>query len=212
MESQTLLWQAHQQSSDFSELCNALYERELSNYAKGEHSSLAQLQGRIKSLPHYVKRTADAMLRAQSPLILDVQNASWSAKQARQIPSLRQIVAADEIVTPWYKSVKLSHGLVVPIALETHIVLDSIDRIDNDNKRFRTNIHGWFNLNEPLVTAKNIALLKPTKPVMTAACSGHYWLNQKKSQPRIPSLRELLLSCAINWRNFKQPLTKLSFD
>lgn len=209
MVTQSLLWQSEQQSSDFAELCNALYERELMSLARDECVDIIGLQGRIKSLPHYVKRTAFALLNAQTPLDLDVQNASWSAKQANRAPSISQLSAYNENVIAWYKSQQLIHGLVVPIALDSRIVLDCIDRVDIGQKRFRTNVYGWFNLTEcgsdNQANANNASLLKPTKKVMTAACAGHCWQNNQKMQPSMPSLRELLLSCTINWRNFKQP-------
>ena len=233
MVTQSLLWQSEQQSSDFAELCNALYERELMTLARNEYPALSSLQSRIKSLPHYVKRTAFALLNAQTPLELDIQNASWSAKQVSSHPSIGQLISYDENVIAWYRSQQLVHGLVVPIALNSHIVLDSVDRIDREKQRFRTNVYGWFDLsnnesnnesknataadsssstahkvNNELKTDNNnnvISLLKPTKKIMTAACAGHCWQNSRKSQPILPSLRELLLSCTINWRNFKQP-------
>jgi hypothetical protein len=202
MNEQTSLWQGDYQSADFAELCNALYERELYQFSKLSISSVKAVQARLKSLPHYIKRTAYSMLQAQTPLELDTQNASWSAKQGLHMPLSGQ---DKDSVNKWYLSINLVHGLVVPIATPSIILLDSIDRIDNENQRFRTNAHGWFNL---LVEENNTKtlLLKPNKKVMAAACSGHYWLNDKRSNPSIPSLRELLLSCAINWRNFKQPL------
>ncbi len=169
----------------------------------GSYSSAQTIQGRLKSLPHYIKRTAYSMLQVQTPLELDVQNASWSAKQSTRIPLSGQDV---DSVNLWYLSVKLTYGLVVPIATASGIILDSIDRIDMNNQRFRTNVHGWFFLNENEKSNSNIQLLQPNKKVMTAACTGHSWLNNHKANPTIPSLRELLLSCAINWRNFKQPL------
>ncbi len=205
MVTQSLLWQSAQQSSDFAELCNALYERELSTLSRHENTQVTELQNRIKSLPHYVKRTAFALLNAQSPLDLDIQNASWSAKQASIPPAVSQLSAYDEKVIAWYKKQSLVHGLVVPIALKTHIVLDCIDRVDLKGNRFRTNVYGWFNLTKNEVNNHNVNLLKPTKAVMTAACAGHCWQNSRKLQPLMPSLRELLLSCTINWRNFKQP-------
>ena len=213
MVTQSLLWQSQQQSSDFAELCNALYERELTALARDEHLKLTSLQSRIKSLPHYVKRTAFALLNAQTPLELDIQNASWSAKQTNAHPSISQLSGDNENVMTWYRNQPLVRGLVVPISLNSHIVLDSIDRVDRENQRFRTNVYGWFYLSnhfsdnqehgEPLKNGVN--LLKPTKKIMTAACAGHSWQNNRKSQPIMPSLRELLLSCTINWRNFKQP-------
>jgi len=243
MVTQSLLWQSQQHSSDFAELCNALYERELIILTRNECLALASLQGRIKSLPHYVKRTAFALLKAQTPLELDIQNASWSAKQVATSPEISQLSAYDETVIAWYKSQELVHGLVVPIALNGHIVLDCIDRIDLENQRFRTNVYGWFYLTdnetvsgasnreknegdrvsaaiiaaeskaeskaEKEVTRRKVNLLKPTKKVMSAACAGHRWKDGQKLQPMMPSLRELLLSCTINWRNFKQPRVNL---
>ena len=213
MVTQSLLWQSQQQSADFAELCNALYERELTALARDEQVILASLQSRIKSLPHYVKRTAFALLNAQTPLELDIQNASWSAKQSNAHPSISQLSGDDENVMTWYRNQSLTLGLVVPIGLNNHIVLDSIDRIDREKQRIRTNVYGWFYLttnssdnHEDSELLKNgVNLLKPTKKIMTAACAGHCWQNNRKSQPIMPSLRELLLSCTINWRNFKQP-------
>ncbi len=210
MVTQSLLWQSAQQSADFAELCNALYERELSMLAHQEYAAVNSLQSRVKSLPHYVKRTAFALINADTPLELDVQNASWSAKQAGTSPADSQLLDYDEQVISWYKNQVLVHGLVVPIALNSHIVLDSIDRVDNEQQRFRTNTHGWFYLHNDKIGENKYNLLKPTKKVMTAACAGHCWQNSRKLQPLMPTLRELLLSCTINWRNFKQPKVNLS--
>lgn len=201
MTEQTSLWQGEAQSADFSELCSALYEREISLLAHSEVNEALALKGRLKSLPYYIKRTAHLMIQAKTPLSIDVQNASWSAKQAAHMPLNGQEI---EAVNRWYLSAELIHGLVVPIADASHIILDSIDRIDIEKQRFRTNAHGWFYLNDQIKT-KKVRLLKPNKRVMTAACTGHSWLNDQKTHPHIPSLRELLLSCAINWKNFKQP-------
>ena len=204
MTEQASLWQAQQQSSDFAELCNALYEREINILAQAAIQSSQTLQSRIKSLPHYIKRTAHLMIQARTPLTLDTQNATWSSKQSSKMPLTSQEIDA---VWRWYASIVILPGLVVPIAVEEHIVLDSVDRIDSENSRFRTNVHGWFKANELSdSTNKNLQLLKPNKKVMMAACAGHCWQDNKKIRPIIPSLRELLLSCAINWRNFKQPL------
>lgn len=216
MMTQSLLWQSQQHSSDFAELCNALYERELINLARDELSTQCGLQAKISSLPHYVKRTAFALLNTQSPLVLDVQNASWSARQANVSPAISQLTAYDSNVLAWYRQQVLMHGLVVPIALDHKIMLDCIDRIDVKKQRFHTNVYGWFDLTES--NAKNIEtsltthLLKPTKKVMTAACAGHCWQKSQKIQPSLPSLRQLLLSCTINWRNFKQPRTNMAHN
>jgi len=207
MTEQTSLWQTEQQTADFSELCAALYEREIGLLSNQPISSVQTMQGRLKSLPYYVKRTAHLMTQTKTPLILDTQNGSWSAKQAVHMPLNDQDI---DSVNHWYLSTQLSHGLVVPIVCDSHIELDSIDRIDNEKQRFRTNAHGWFYLSEqpsPVAGKSIVKLLKPNKRVMTAACTGHSWLNNHKANPVIPTMRELLLSCAINWRNFKRPIS-----
>jgi len=201
---QASLWQGDQHSVEFSELCNALYERELRVLADAKISNVIGIQGRLKSLPHYIKRTAHQMIQVQTPMTLDSQNASWSAKQSARLPLAGQEA---ESVWQWYEKTTPTPGLVVPVAYSDHIVLDSIDRLDKENHRFRTNVHGWFDQanvvkNQP----RQCRLLKPTKKVMMAACAGHCWENNEKRRPIMPSLRELLLSCTINWRNFKQPL------
>ncbi len=212
---QTSLWQAQSLSTDYVELCNALYERELTVLANIEMSSTAQLQARIKSLPHYIKCTAHYMTQVNAakmgnPLMLDTQNASWVAKQPATMPLVGQ---NNEKIKQWYASFQLPLGLVVPIALSNSIVLDSVDRIDSDKNRIRTNVHGWFSLIDLTSSAEN-KLLKINKKVMLSACAGHCWQSQQntykrtlnKKQPIALSLRELLLSCQINWQNFKAPL------
>lgn len=215
--SQTSLWQTAPQSNDVAEICNALYERELRVFAHAELMSVDSIQGRLKSLPYYINRVANLMVQVNaqgiSPLSLDVQNASWSAKQAAKLSLLGQTA---EEVSMWYLTQKAMLGLVVPILHNEHIILDSINRIDIENKRLRLNTAGWLSLTindsstEGFLTKnRQYQLLKPNKKIMLAACAGHCWqntTNSTKSLPIIPSLRELLLSCAINWKDFKQPL------
>lgn len=210
--SQNSLWQTHKQSNDFAEICNALYERELHLLANVEIETVQKLQGRIKSLSYYINRTANFMTQVNeqgdSPLTLDVQNASWSAKQAAKFPLINQ---AEHEILSWYSNNKLVLGLVVPILNSQHITLDCIDRIDRENNRFHTNTSGWFSLTSSGIECSNrtFKLLKPNKKVMLAACAGHCWqdnTSNSKLRPVMLSLRELLLSCAINWKDFKQPL------
>lgn len=212
--SQTSLWQTNKQNNDFAELCNALYERELRLLANDEIASVQNVQGRLKSLSHYINRTANLMVyvneQGHSPLALDIQNASWSAKQANKLSSHEQ---NEQDVYSWYLKLinqtnNASLGLVVPILKAEHIILDCIDRIDIEKERIRTNVSGWFSLTE-INADLSIQLLKPNKKVMLAACAGHRWQDRKntaKLRPVIPSLRELLISCAIDWQNFKRPL------
>lgn len=203
--SQVSLWEEHH-SYKYAELCNALYEREMQFLINSDISSVEQLQRRVKSVPYYVKRTAERMLSSSSPLTLDVQNAMWTCSQSKKLPLSQQ---APVDVANWYHSLTQAMGLVVPVLFDEHIVLDSIDRIDSAKNRVRTNKFGWSDLNH-LQAGKGM-LLKPNKRVMKAACAGHKWLNAKPCSPITPTLRELLLSCSINWSNFKQPL-KLSLN
>ncbi|WP_114325418.1 hypothetical protein [Candidatus Colwellia aromaticivorans] len=211
---QSSFWQTNKQNNDFAELCNALYEREIHLLANAEVASIQNIQGRLKSLSHYINRTANRMVYVNelglSPLTLDVQNATWSAKQASKLSVLLQ---NEEDILSWYLTLisqtnKTPLGLVVPILRAEHIVLDSIDRVDTEKKRVRTNVSGWFSLSDVNVD-DSLRLLKPTKKVMLAACAGHQWqgrMNTTKLRPIMPSLRELLISCTIDWQNFKRPL------
>lgn len=200
-----LLSQALEKSTQFSELCSALYEREIKSLANVSIISTAQMQGRLKSLPHYVKQTAASMLAAESPLSLDLQNASWSQKQARNIPIKEQDVAD---IRKWYQAKPLVLGLVVPVLVEykdkSRIMIDCIDRIDEQQHRVRSNFCGWFNLEQDVMHKDHqFKLLKPSKKVLAAACSGHQWQGNSRTQPLTLSLRELLLSCQINWPNLR---------
>ena len=212
---QSSFWQTNKQNNDFAELCNALYEREIHMLANADISNVHNMQGRLKSLSHYINRTANRMVYVNelnlSPLTLDVQNATWSAKQASKLSVL---VQKEQEVLSWYiklisQTNKASLGLIVPILQDEHIILDSIDRIDTEKKCIRTNVSGWFSLVD-INVEPSIRLLKPTKKVMLAACAGHRWQDQvstTKLRPIMPSLRELLISCTIDWKNFKRPLT-----
>ena len=213
--SQSSLWQIQTDSGDFAELCNGLYQREINSIAKGHFTSAHSVQVRLQSLSYYINRTAHAMTQViaqgRSPLKLDYQNASWSAKQSNKMPLLGQETEQEhKEVNAWYLDKGICIGLVVPVLLIDHIIIDCIDRIDIDNQRLRTNVGGWFSLatekskTEPVNIKKQ--LLKPNRKIMSSACAGHCWQGDSKQLPIIPSLRELLLSCSINWKNFKKPL------
>jgi len=206
---QTSLWQTSQSSINYAEVCNALYERELNNLVNGDLSHVTAMQNKLKSLPHYIKRTAYLMTQAQTPLMLDSQNAHWSAQQSKTL-SLKGQTSNE--VWQWYQSFDIPLGLVVPIKVNERILLDSIDKIDI-NKRIRTNAFGWFEQavmqktlfqDEDAIENQQVQLLKPTKKVMISACAGHRWKNKLPCQPLLLTLRELLLSCDINWQNFKK--------
>jgi len=209
---QSSLWQDNEQSNYFAEICNALYERELRLLANTQIANVKSVQGRLKSLSYYVNRTASLLTQVDeqgdSPLILDVQNATWSAKQASKISLTGQ---TEQEISAWYLALLKKNdlsllGLTVPVLQGEYIILDCIDKVDNEQQRLRTNVSGWFSLRslpeETARSAKQTLLLKPNKKVMLAACAGHCWQNGHKVTPMIPSLRELLLSCAINWHHF----------
>ncbi|WP_057830527.1 hypothetical protein [Colwellia sp. TT2012] len=212
---QSSFWQTHTETGDFAELCNGLYQREIGLIAKGDYASAQTVQARLQSLPYYINRTAHAMTQVicqgLSPLQLDSQNASWSAKQNTKIPLAGQETPQERAkVFSWYLQEDICVGLAVPVLLVDHIIIDCIDRIDVDKHRLRTNVAGWFSLtainrvNEGTDVGKQ--LLKPNKKIMISACAGHCWQRNSRQVPIIPSLRELLLSCSINWKNFKNPL------
>lgn len=212
---QSNLWQIQTETGHFAELCNGLYQREITLIAKGDFASVQAIQAQLQSLPYYVNRTAHAMTKVMSeglsPLQLDSQNASWSAKQGKHLPIVGQETQQEQdIAFAWYLQAGICVGLAVPVLLGDHIIIDCIDRIDLDKQRLRTNIGGWFSLvpnnkiNDGQAMSKQ--LLKPNKKIMTSACAGHCWRRKSQQVPIIPSLRELLLSCSINWKNFKKPL------
>lgn len=209
---QSSLWQIQTDSGDFAELCNALYQREISIIAKANFASVQAVQVRLQSLSYYITLTAHSMAKVMaqghSPLHLDNQNASWSVKQSKRIPTSGQETSQERNdVFTWYLSNHVSIGLVVPVQVDQHIILDCIDRVDIEKKKVRTNVAGWFNLTEQEETINTPfkRLLKPNKKVMLSACAGHSWRGEQRDPPIIPSLRELLLSCRINWQNFKKP-------
>lgn len=210
---QSSLWQNQHAAGDFTELCNALYQREINLIAKGNFTSAQAVQVRLKSLPYYINRTAHAMTAAAesnaNPLNIDNQNASWWAKQTKKMPLNGQDDKEGIINSlAWYVTNDIQLGLVVPVLINDHLIVDCIDRIDVEKKRLRTNVGGWFELSETAIRQPeyNLSkrLLKPNKRVMISACAGHCWQGNNISQPIIPSLRELLLSCSINWQNFSK--------
>ncbi len=212
--SQSSLWQIQTDPGGFAELCNALYQREINCIARGNFTSVLSVQTRLQSLSYYITRTAHSMTQVMaqghSPLLLDSQNASWSAKQSNKMPLLGQETEQEcAVINNWYLQESICVGLVVPLLLDNGIMIDCIDRIDLDNQRIRTNLGGWFSLNNDVkIKSSSISkrLLKPNKKIMIAACAGHRWQGNAKQLPVVLSLRELILSCAINWKNFKKPL------
>ena len=103
-------------------------------------------------------------------------------------------------------------GLAVPVHVsdlgQQYIELDSVDRIELEDDKLHLNKHGWFTLSGESLEASTTKhkvrrLLHPTKNTIVAACCGHSWNHKGKIAPRTLTLRELLLSTTINWKNFR---------
>lgn len=198
----------------FSEICTALYERELLHIAHNGPANLSILRRRLAGLPHHIRSVARYLVANPSPLTVDVHNASWVYKQPNKCPGLTQ---QPQTIAQWYTRYA-DYGLVVPVLLTTlegaHIELDSIDSINTENQTLHTNKNGWFNTTGTQVTSNESAtlsgaftitskkLLKPTTAILASACCGHTWRHKSKGSQRALSLREMRLSTQINWKNF----------
>ncbi|NVK55672.1 MAG: hypothetical protein HWE26_08665 [Alteromonadaceae bacterium] len=197
-----------------AELCNALYERELSLLAQQSHNQVSLLRRRIAGLSHHVKRTARFLANGSVPLTLDEHNASWQARQAVKSPARND---KPEATLRWYTE-HAKVGLVVPVRVQEfdneHIELDSIDRIQPVNQTLHINKLGWFDFSGTQVESParyrsanhfRLTLLKPSKTIVTAACCGHSWNHKGRTSPRTLTLREILLVSTLDWQRFTTP-------
>jgi hypothetical protein len=208
----------------FTEICTALYERELLLIAHKGPANVSILRRRLAGLPHHIRSVARYLIDNNSPLDIDPHNGSWFIKQPGKCPGISQAI---DKKYQWYREYA-DYGLVVPICITTlegmHIELDSIDSVNHTTNTLHTNKHGWFSLDgevahseiepsqynteedAPCITDANAVLkrqlLKPTTAIMASACSGHMWRHKSKGAPRALSLREMRLSTHINWKNF----------
>lgn len=206
-QEQTFLWQQRPNQQLFAELCNAFYERELARLSSDGQLDLLLLQKRLAALPYYIKKAAEHICDLNTPLELDPQNGSWIAPQSTKPFSTK----ADQEKTKSFYSRYAQMALVTPISVLhsgiEQVVLDSIDEIDVQGERLHCNEHGWFDFNGGYNESTAVltkTLLKPTKATMSAACCGHQWLNQRRTSPRLLSLREMLLATRVNWRQFSK--------
>ncbi len=202
------LWQSLRNNLIYSALSNALYERELYRLARDESFSDKRLRLRLMSLPFHVGGASQRILDAEIPLELDSQNGSWLGAQASQVPGVKQ--KEEDVYTFFKRNHRLA--LVVPVyAFENGyeiLYLDNIDQVNETSEKIHLNKFGWFNFSGlPLEQqVHTVRALKPLKSVMTAACCGHQWLNRKRKNPRLLSLREMLLATQINWQKLSQPV------
>lgn len=206
---------------DFAELCNALYERELTSLGLANYRDITLLQRRLRGLPYHIKRAARFISSQSTPLAVDVHNASWISKQSSARP---QVNADPEVTRKWFQQ-HAKFGLAIPVLVKVteniHIELDSIDILDTNQQTLHTNKFGWFNFsgnpveNTDMLTqwqAQQVAVLKPTKTIMTAALCGHVWNHKGKTSPRRLGLREVLLASTVQWNSFNQVISTLPQD
>jgi len=187
----------------YAELCNALYERELTQLAANTSTDVRRLKSRLNGLSYLIRRAARVMLQPQGPLQLDPHNASWQYKQTSKNPEHK---SSTEQTQSWLQSHR-HIGEIVTLSIQElgyqHIELDSIDRVDAGNGRLHLNKHGWFNQHgvaEQDTALQQKRILKPSKLIWVSACCGHRWDHKGKSQPRTLTLREIMLTTSIKWR------------
>lgn len=208
---QTNIFHLAQRYPNVAELCNALYERELANLATSEITDPTLLKRKLTGLSYHIKNAAQFLLNGESPLEVDVHNGTWKAKQALKCPAIFKDFEASQSKNSAWFSKHSHHGYVVCVHVNEygveHVELDSIDMIPEGLNKLHLNKFGWFSNNgdcqETLNAHQVLRLVKPTKAILTAACSGHVWKGKSKILPRTLSLRELLLSTNINWKTFK---------
>lgn len=211
VKQQTDIFQPIAQHGDFAELCVALYERELQQFAQLTDMPVAAMQRRLASLPFYIQRAAHGCLRAadESPLTLDAQNASWQAAQPTTPPQSSSGSQSIKTQQQWFEKHAVL-GLVVPVKYQTPelttVFLDSIDRVDDKHNRLHLNYRGWFTFSGEGDNSKE-QLLKPNKRIMTAASCGHQWNHKGRINPRTLTLRELLLVATLDWKKFQVALS-----
>lgn len=199
----------------YTELCTALYERELFSLANTQQSNIARLQQRLKGLSYHIRRAAYFMASNITPLALDTHNATWTANQRKKNPALNVNLAANQQWLSRYSA----HGLVVCVWVQElsqgHIELDSIDRVLPEKSLLHTNKHGWFTLEGKAAESESDTysqrqLCRPNKTFVTAACCGHQWNHKGPVPPRPLTLREILLASTINWTHFRTPYKQLN--
>jgi len=209
---QTNIFNLAEQFPNVAELCNALYERELLSLATCNIKDPILLKRKLSGLSYHIKNAAEFLINEPTPIDVDVHNGTWKSKQANKCPAARLVASEEQIAKAetWFKQHHY-HGGVVCVYVNNygneHIELDSIDMFTSPVDKLHTNKFAWFALNgaslEDAKTHVSHRLVKPSKAILSAACSGHKWNSKGKAIPRALSLRELLLSTNINWKTFR---------
>ena len=211
---QTSIFHGSEQQLEYAELCTALFESTLLDIAKQDNLDTVRIQRKLAGLSYHVKNAAYKLLTTENPMAVDIHNASWQLKQPRKCPGKQHFT---EEAVDWYMK-HSCYGLPVPVLLmdfeHIYLELDSIDIMDLPNKRIHLNKNKWISLEAqedtpPVLQHKQqqlVILQKPSKATMTSACCGHRWSHKGITHPRKLSLRELLLSTTIHWKNFRFPV------
>lgn len=198
-------------SAAYAELCNALYQRECAFLAEHGPGQASLLKRKLKHLHTHVTQSAEQLLNNTTPLTVDLHNASYQAKQAAKCPSAKQTVDMIQAYFNTHHHV----GAILVVAINelgmTHLEIDSLDKVNHELALIHVNKFGWFNYAGQPVNSdgsiidqshllNTLTLLKPTKSVLTSACSGHRWSHSGKISPRVLTMRELRLSFSIKWK------------
>ena len=143
--------------AQFTEICTALYERELLTLAHLNTNNASMLKRRMGGLPYHIRSVARYMvtqLQLPPTLKVDTHNGSWFCKQPSKCPGLTQ---DNEKCVQWFKK-NTDYGLVVPVLVQSieglTIELDSIDMFRESRDRVHLNKHGWFDIGESQLTKK----------------------------------------------------------
>jgi hypothetical protein len=132
--------------AQFSEVCTALYERELLFIAHSGISNASILKRRIGGLPHHIRSVARYFVTNPTPLSTDTYNGSWYAKQPKSAPRLPQDADA---TAQWFRK-HADYGLIVPVLVKTiegvYLELDAIDKTMLVDDVVHLNKHGWFSI------------------------------------------------------------------
>lgn len=198
----------------FAELCNALYQRECQFLAEYGPAQTSLLKRKLKHLHTHITQCAELLLNNTSPLTVDQHNASYQAKQSAKCPSSKQTHSTIQSYFNTHHHV----GSILVVAVNelgmTHLEIDSLDKVNNEQALIHVNKFGWFNYAGQPVNADGtsidqtnaiqpLTLLKPTKSVFMSACCGHRWSHTGKISPRVLTMRELRLSFSIKWKGLR---------
>lgn len=188
-------------SAAFAELCTALYERELNHLAHQQQVAVSLLQRRLQSLPYHVKNAARGMLESDAPYSLDIQNASWQSAQKKHLTiSPGQASKLEKWLN---RQARLGDAVAIADLRGStrQVRLDSIDRLDKQQRRVHCNMHGWFDFSGRSLEEQgtDLYLLKPDASNLAPAFCGHQWNHKGKVDPRTLTLREVLLATTIDF-------------